>query len=165
MRVIHNTLHSLFADCTVSANGIKISSAIGHYAHKCFIETEFSHGSDAKSTWLKGHSCEYESYPIAIPKAAITQREILVRRSTQLTIYGKVAVDFFSYEKHLTGGVKLRISFRKPQDDFIMMSEDGAKHCKLKTDEANVFVQKMTVSDNVVGAIEKTLLKTSAMNR
>ena len=46
-----------------------------------------------------------------------------------------------------------------------MMSEDGAKHCKLKIDEANLFVQKMTVSDNVVGAIEKTLLKTSAMNR
>ena len=31
---VNNVLHSLFADCTVSANGIKISSANGHYAHK-----------------------------------------------------------------------------------------------------------------------------------
>ena len=47
---VNNILRSLFADCTVSANGNKISSANGHYAHKCFIEIVFSHGLDAKST-------------------------------------------------------------------------------------------------------------------
>ena len=46
----NNILHSLFADSTVSANGIKISTANGHYAHKIFIETEFSHGTDAEKT-------------------------------------------------------------------------------------------------------------------
>ena len=46
--LVNNVLHSLFADCTVSANDTKISSANGHYAHKSFIETEFSHGSEAK---------------------------------------------------------------------------------------------------------------------
>ena len=49
----NNILHSLFADCTVSANGIKISTANGHYAQKSFIGTEFSLGTDAKKTWLK----------------------------------------------------------------------------------------------------------------
>ena len=44
----NNILYSLFADCTISANGIKISTANGHYADKSFIETEFSHGTDAK---------------------------------------------------------------------------------------------------------------------
>ena len=48
--LVNNVLYSLFADCTVSANGIKISSANGYYAHKSFIATEFSHGSDAKRT-------------------------------------------------------------------------------------------------------------------
>ena len=74
---VNYILHSLFADCTVSANGNKISSANGHYAHKCFIETEFSHGSDAKSTWLKCQGCEYESDPNTIPNATIAQRELL----------------------------------------------------------------------------------------
>ena len=49
----NNILYSLFADRTVSAIGIKISTANGHYARKSFIETEFSHGTDAKKTWLK----------------------------------------------------------------------------------------------------------------
>ena len=39
----NNVLHSLFCDCTVSANGLKFSNADGNYAHESFIETEFSH--------------------------------------------------------------------------------------------------------------------------
>ena len=135
--LVNNVLHSHFADCTVSANGIKISSANGHYAHKIFIETEFSHGSDAKKTWLKCLGYDYEADPTGV----------------------------VSCEKHLTSRVTLRISFRRSQDDFAIVSEDGAKHYKIKIDEANLFVRKMTVSDIVLGAIEKTLLKTPAMYR
>ena len=47
-----NMLHSLFSDCTVSANGLKISNANENYSHKNFVETEFSHNKDAKKTWL-----------------------------------------------------------------------------------------------------------------
>ena len=45
-------LHSLFSDCTVSANGLKISNANGNYAYKGSIETEFLHYKDEKNTWL-----------------------------------------------------------------------------------------------------------------
>ena len=44
-----------------------------------------------------------------------------------------------------------------------MILPSSAKHYKVKIDEANLFIRKMTVSDNVVGAIEKTLLKTRAI--
>ena len=163
--LVNNVLHSLFADCTVSANGIKISSANGHYAHKSFIETEFSHGSDAKKTWLKCQGYDYEADPSSVQPATITAWQETVRRSAQLALYWKIATDFFSCEKHLTSGVTLRISFRRSQDDFEIVSEDGAKHHKIKIDEANLFVRIMTVSDIVPGAIEKTLLKTFAMYR
>ena len=93
---VNNVLHSLFADCTVSANGIKISSANGHYAHKSFIETEFSHGTDAKKTWLKCQGYEYEPNPAGIAAASRDARQVAVRESEQITLYGKLAVDFFS---------------------------------------------------------------------
>ena len=48
----NNVSHSLFSECTVSANGLKISIANGNYAHKSLIETEFSQSNDAKATWL-----------------------------------------------------------------------------------------------------------------
>ena len=47
-----NALHSLFSECTVSANGLKLSIRNGNYAHKAFIETDFSSRRTAKSTWL-----------------------------------------------------------------------------------------------------------------
>ena len=59
----NNTLHSLFSDCTVSANGLKISNANGHYAHKSFLETEFSHNIDAKKTWLACQGYQFEKKP------------------------------------------------------------------------------------------------------
>ena len=39
---VNNTLHSLFSDRSVSANGIKISSSNENYRQKAFIETVFS---------------------------------------------------------------------------------------------------------------------------
>ena len=110
-----------------------------------------------KKTWLKCQGYEYEADPTGVPAATVTARQLTVRRSAQITMYGKIATDFFSCEKHLASGVHLRISFQRSQDDFTIISEDGAKHYKIKIDEANLFVRKMTVSDNVVGAIEKTL--------
>ena len=51
---VNNTLHSLFSECSITANGIKISSN-GNYAQKASTETEFSHNKEVKDTWLKCH--------------------------------------------------------------------------------------------------------------
>ena len=158
---VNNFLHSLSADCTVSANGQKIFSANGHYAHKSFIETEFSHGTNAKKTWLNFQGYEYEPNPAGIAAASWDARQVAVRESEQITLYGKLAADIFSCEKHLVSGVTLRLSFRRSQDDFVTISETAAKNYKVNIDEANLFVRKMTVSDNVVGAIKKTFLATA----
>ena len=93
-----NVLHSLFSDCTVSANGLKISVSY-------FIETEFSHKKDAKNTWLACQGYSYEEDPNAIKAAEIARRKNLVRESAECTFYGKVALDFFTCEKHLLSGV------------------------------------------------------------
>ena len=161
----NNALHAMFAYCTVSANGIKISSANGLYAQKAFIETEFSHGKDAKETWLSCQGYIYESNPGTLSDAVRNRKREIVRRSAEVTFYGRLAVDFFSCEKHLVSGVSLRIAFRRSQNDFVIIGEDDTKQYKLHLDSANLFVRKMTVSENVVHAIEKTLLNTPAMYR
>ena len=53
---VNKTLHSLFSGCSITANGIKVSSN-GNYAQKTFIETEFSRNKEAKDTWLKCQGC------------------------------------------------------------------------------------------------------------
>ena len=155
-------LHSLFCDCTVSANGLKISNANGNYARKGLIETEFSHNKVAKNTWLAGQGCSYEENPRKLSTTEVKRRKALVRKSNEWTFYGKVAVDFFTCDRHLMSGVTLRIAFRRSIDDFVIMSDDAAKHCKVKIFEANLYVRKMTLNDDVVSAIEKTLLTSLA---
>ena len=59
-------------------------------------------------------------------------------------------------------GVTLRISFRRSIDDFVTISDDAAKSYKVKIIEANLYVRKMTLNDDVVSAIEKTLLSRPA---
>ena len=68
---VNNTLHSLFSDCNITAHGIKISSANGNYAHKAFIETEFSHNKEAKDTWLKYQGYTYEPDPAALASTVL----------------------------------------------------------------------------------------------
>ena len=72
--IILYALYSLILQCQLTVSKFHQR----HYAHKCFIESEFSHGSDAKNTGLKCQRYEYESDPSAIPQAAIAQREVLV---------------------------------------------------------------------------------------
>ena len=89
----NKVLHSLFADCTVSANGIKISTANGHYAHKSYIETEFSHGTDAMKNCIKCHGYECEENSGVIPAAISDKRKRTVGQFARITLYGKLAVD------------------------------------------------------------------------
>ena len=141
---------------------MKISNANGNYAHKSFIETELSHNKDAKKTLLACLGNSYEEDPSAIKAAEIARRKNPVRESGECTFYGKVAVDFFTCDKHLLTVVTVRIAFRRSIDDFVIVSNDAAKHYKVKIVEANLYVCKMTLNDEVVSAIEKTLLSTPA---
>ena len=126
----NNVLRSLFSDCRVSANGLKISNAIGNYAHKSFIETKFSHNEDAKATWLACQGYSHEDNPGAISTAEVNRRKALVRQSTECTFYRKVAVDSFTCDRHLLSGVTLQILFRRSIDDFVARSDNAGKSYK-----------------------------------
>ena len=160
--LVNNSLYSLFSDCTLSANGLKISNANSNFAHKSFIGTEFSNSKGAKDSWLKCQGYHFENNPAAIDAADFTSQRELVRESRKIWFYGPAGVDFFTCDKHLLSSVTLRLSYRRSHEDFLIISEDAAKHYMLQILEANLYVRKMTVTDHVLSAIESTLLKTPA---
>ena len=123
----------------------KFQQLMDNYAHKSFIETQFPHGTEAKKTWLNFQCYESEKNPGTIPTAISDIRKRTVRQSARITLYGKLAVDFFSCEKHLVIGVTLPFSMRRSQDDFAVISEDPAKQYKVQIDDANLFIRKRTV--------------------
>ena len=68
-----------------------------------------------------------------------------------------------SCDKRLLSGVTIKLSLRRSPNDFVVISEDAAKHYKVQIIEANLYVRKMTVTDYVLSSIEKTLLKNPAI--
>ena len=44
---------------------------------------------------------------------------------------------FFTCDRHLMSGVTLPVAFQRSIDDFVTMSDDAAKHYKMKIFEAN----------------------------
>ena len=71
----------------------------------------------------------------------------LVAASNELKLFGKIACDFLSCDKHLLSGVTIRLSLRRSPKDLVVISEDAAKHYKVQIVEANLYVRKMTVTD------------------
>ena len=116
--LVNNSLYSLFSNCTLSANGLKISNANSNFAHKSFVGTEFSNSKGSKDSWLKCQRYRYENIPAAIDAADFISQRELVRESREIWFYGPAGVDFFTCDKHLLSGVTLRLSYRRSQEDF-----------------------------------------------
>ena len=149
---VNNPLSSIFSECTMSLNGEKISTTNAIFAHESFFETEFSYGNDAKKTWWSCQGYYYEKNPSAIDGAGrraddITELKGLVAVSNELKLFGKIACIFLPCDKHLLSGVTIRLSLRRFPSDFVVISEDAAKHYKVQIIEANLYVRKKTVTD------------------
>ena len=143
----------------------KISNSNGVYAHKAFIETEYSNGKEAKGTWLRCQGCTHEANPGDRTATVFASRRAETRESQEVTLFGKVAADMFSCDKHLLSGVTLRIYFVRSKPEFALIYDADAKNCKITLSQANLYVRKMTVSYQVFAVIEKTLTKTPAIYR
>ena len=128
------------------------------YAHKAFFETEYSNGKEAKDTWLRCQGYTYEQHPGNSTTTQFTNRELESRQSGELTFFGKVAADVFSRDKHLLSGVTLRTFFVRSKPEFVLIN-------KITITQVNLYARKMTVSEQVFIAIEKTLTKTPALYR
>ena len=164
--------HLYFSECTMSLEWRKkISTTNCQFLPiRVFIEDRnFSHGNDAKKNMaLLCQGYYYEDNPSGIDGANgraedVAERKRIVAASTEFRLFGKIACDFLSCDKHLISGVTIRLSLRRSPNDFVIMSEHRDKHYRVEITEANLYVRKMTVTDFVLSSIEKTLLKTPAI--
>lgn len=160
---VNNALHSMFSECDVTANGIKISSSNGLYAHKAFLETEISHTTAAKTTWLACQGYRYESNPGLVDHADIRNHSVATQNSQTVTFVGKLAVDLFSCPQLLLPNVNLVVRLIRARNDFVILSDKDGSHYTIHISEANLYVRKMAVTEDMYVSIEKTLLKSPAM--
>ena len=78
----------------------KISTTNANFAHKRFIETEFSHGTDAKKTWLACQGYYYEDNPTGFDGGNgraedVAERKKIVAASNKFRLFDNVVGRFF----------------------------------------------------------------------
>jgi hypothetical protein len=96
--LVNNALHSIFSNCEVSLQGEVIGTSNNLYGHKAFIETELSHPTECKDTWLKCQGYDYEKDPGASTDPALASRRFKNVAKTWNNFYGRLAVDFFGVD-------------------------------------------------------------------
>ena len=87
--LVINSLYSFFSECTLSANGLKISNG------KNFIGIEFPNSKRTKESLLKCQGYRFENDSTAIDAAGFTSQRELVRESREIWFYGPTGIDFF----------------------------------------------------------------------
>ena len=69
-----------YSECAMSLKGEKTSTTNANFAHKSFIEAEFSHGNGAKKTWLACQGYYYEDNPSDIDGATGRAEDVAERK-------------------------------------------------------------------------------------
>ncbi len=155
---VNNILHSLFRNCEVLLNGTSISNANGYYAHKAFLETEFTLGSDSKATWVFCAGYSLEETPGDFTQPVFQQRLKTGLAGGNMCLYGPLCVDFFNSEKLLIPDTSLRIKLTRNREDFCLINKDGEKYM-VGIEKANIFARKISLTDQVKLSVERALLK------
>ena len=62
--LVSNSMYSLFSDCTLSANGLKISNANSYYAHKSFLEQNFLTAKEPRTHGLSVRDIVLKTIPL-----------------------------------------------------------------------------------------------------
>jgi hypothetical protein len=137
----------------------------GLYAHKSFVETEITFSDHAKNTWLECQGYKFENEPGDTEHEDFESREQATRRSAVVYFYGKLAVDFFTCDKLLVPNVTLRIKLVRSHNDFVIISDAADKHYSVVIHEANIFVRKLSVTENVYESLERSLQQHPALYR
>ena len=148
----------------MSLNGEKISTTNASFAKKHGLLST-TNTNFANKTGLACQGNYYKDNPSGIDDANekagdVAELKRIVASSSEFRLFGKIACDFFIFDKHLISGVTVRLFLRRSPNDFFIMSEQPYKHYRVQITEANLNVRKMTVTYFVLTVIEKTVENT-----
>ena len=157
-----NVLHSLFFDCTLSANGLKSLVANGYYAEKNsfgssshIFKMQKTHGWIVRDTLMRKTRELFQLQKW-------TEQNFWWGNKLSAHSMVELLYTFSTCDRHLLTGVTVRNAFRLSFYDCVIMCDDAAKQHKVKIVEADLFVRNMTLNDTIVSALEKTFLSSPA---
>ena len=142
---VNNLLHSLVSNCEVYINNYQVYNSNGLYAHKAFISNEFNASTNNNEGILKCHGYTFEDEPGNIFDGVFEERREDMEDDKIITLYGRLAIDFFQCEKLLLPNTKLRLKLIRSRPNFYMITPNP--NVSLKIMDCSLFTRRISVSD------------------
>ncbi len=161
---INNVMHSLFKNCEVFVNQQSISESNGLYAHKAYVETEWSYSAGSKNTFIATQGYGHVSNPNEYASHTKAGRMTATRKSQTLNLYGPLAIDFFAKGSLKLTGKKMLIKLVRSSPKFVLFAigESANETYNVVIEKAALIVEKKILRENSHNSITKTLALTNA---
>ena len=143
---VNNLLHSLFSNVEVYLNNYQVYNSNGLYAHKAQISNEFNASTTSNVGILKCHGYSYEQKPGNHSDEVFKERSKNIADDQVVTLYGRLAIDFFQCEKMLMPGTRIRLKLIRSRPNFYMLSANP--NVSLKIQDCSLFTRRVALNEN-----------------
>lgn len=163
---VNLVLHSLFSDCSVSLNNVKVSCSNGLYGYRSYISTLLSYGSDAKKSQLTaegyyrdvaGAFNEGNPHAANLHNTGLRQRNALITGGRTLDLIGGLHSDLFMQERFLLPDINVGIKLARQKHSYALISDDAAPDYKVNVLDCKLYVRKAKINPSAYLAHAKML--------
>ena len=153
---VNNLLHSMFNKVDVILNGKTVCSSDYHYAHRAYVETLLSFGSDTKQGELSA-SFWHEDTPghfdaLNANNVGFNTRRLIGQNRHVISLMGRVHADLFTQPRLMIDGVNVHLKLTRSPSSFCLMrvaqhEGNNLPNFKIKIDSISLFIRNITPSD------------------
>ena len=115
---VNNLLHSLFSNCEMHFNNTNVYNANGLILHQAQTSSEFNSSAVSHKGILACHGYSFE-YPVVFDMFPFTDRANSLESGIIFSLYGRLAIDSFTWEKLLIPKIKARIKLIRARPNFL----------------------------------------------
>lgn len=165
---VNLTLHSIFRDVVLKANGVIINQATGTYPYRAYMETVFTYSSAAKNGAVGAPQLYYKDKPDkfnGVVKDANPAFDIRVAKfagSASVEFAGRLHCDLLLQNKLILPGVRFSLTLFPSTTSFHMMSGTANPSEKLSITKIVLKVRRISISSASILSIERSLQKKPA---
>ena len=159
-------LHTMFSQVDVSLNEKLISPSTNTYPYRAYLETLLSYGGEAKrghltsALWYKDTAGKFDV--LEDTNIGFKKRQELAKLSGSVDMMGRLHSDLFFQDRYLLNNVDVKIRMVRSKNAFAINSAAALAGCKVKIEEASLFVRRVKISPAVQLAHIKALEKGTA---
>jgi hypothetical protein len=139
-----------------------------HFGYKTYLENILSYSNSARETHLKAsryYGDEANKFdiitavdavttgtnqtPAVVPNKGHESRKTMCAGSKEFDTMFPIHSDILQSDRLLPPGITLNVKFKRANDEFVLMSGDGATRYKIQVVELLLYVRYVEVADNI----------------